>query len=299
MLEKQNNFVWIRLFILNDSKLKLLMNQSSEKIKVIKLLLLGVFLLTNTVIYSKEKYRDKRISVEIVSAAPKLELGKDNLFAVKIVLSKGWHIYWKNPGDAGEPTILEITTNLPNQSIIEPEYPIPLYKNTSGIITLEYRNTVYFPFSITIPENFNKDTLEIKLNAKWLVCRQVCIPGKTVVTKRIPLKSRISSNTDFLKMTPTIPRDSILAAIKFFDSYADLTINKEFESQIQKVFFFPLTEGVFDLETNPDFTLNGSKLLIHLPLLRYLWGDKSNIEGILELTFLNNEKKYYNVKVVE
>ncbi len=276
------------------------MNQSRERIKVIKLLLLlGAFFLTNPATYSKEKYRDKRISIEIVSSKPKIELGKENLFAVKIVLSKGWHIYWKNPGDAGEPTILEITTNLPNQSRIEPEFPIPLYKNTSGIVTLEYRNTAYFPFSINIPENFNKDTLEIKLNAKWLVCQQVCIPGKTVITKRIPLKSRISFKTDFSKINTKIPKDSISAEIKFYPDYADLTINKEFESQIQKVFFFPLTEGVFDLEIIPDFTLNGTKLLIHLPLLRYLWGDKSNIEGILELTFQNKEKKYFYIKVVK
>jgi DsbC/DsbD-like thiol-disulfide interchange protein len=28
----------------------------------------------------------------------------DVRMGIKFVMDKGWHIYWKNPGDSGEPT---------------------------------------------------------------------------------------------------------------------------------------------------------------------------------------------------
>ncbi|MGC8748995.1 MAG: hypothetical protein ACP5RR_09005 [Candidatus Kapaibacteriota bacterium] len=62
----------------------------------------------------KESYKDKRIRIEILSSQPTISKGDTLVFAVKITLAKGWHIYWVNPGDAGEPTILEISSNVDN-----------------------------------------------------------------------------------------------------------------------------------------------------------------------------------------
>lgn len=252
--------------------------------------------------FAVEKYRDKRISIEIVPATKVIEKGKTNLFAVKVKLTKGWHIYWQNPGDAGEPTILEITTNIPNQPKIIPQYPVPTYKNTSGIVTFEYRDIVYFPFYLWIPRDFDKKELEIQLKAKWLVCKHICIPGKAVIVKKFRIATgnfQFQQNNEIFNSLRFVPKDTIIGEIKLSSNRALLIFPLNFEDRLRKVFFYPITEGVFDLELEPEFSTNGNKISMRLPFVRYIWGDTSKIEGVVEFTFYNGEKKYFITKFVK
>lgn len=252
--------------------------------------------------FAVEKYRDKQISIEIVPATKAIEKGKENLFAVKVKLTKGWHIYWQNPGDAGEPTILEISTNIPNQQKIIPQYPVPTYKNTSGLVTLEYRDVVYFPFYLWIPQDFDKKDLEIQLKAKWLVCKHICIPGKAIITKKFQISNgnlKFLQNNEILNSLKFIPKDTILGEIKLSSNSALLKFPLNFEDRLRKVFFYPITEGVFDLELEPEFSTSGNELSMRLPFVRYIWGDTSNIEGVVEFTFDNGKKKYFVTKFVK
>jgi DsbC/DsbD-like thiol-disulfide interchange protein len=46
--------------------------------------------------------------VTLVSEASAVEPGKPFRIGLRFVLAKGWHIYWVNPGDAGEPPHLDL-----------------------------------------------------------------------------------------------------------------------------------------------------------------------------------------------
>ncbi len=260
-------------------------------------LLIFLITLCSTLIFAKEKdyYFDKRIKIEIVHGEEIVPKSDSLLFAVKITLSKGWHVYWLNPGDAGEATILEISTNVSNSKIV-PFYPIPNYQNTNGIVTFEHKGNVFFPFYLSIPNNFYNDTLEIKLYAKWLVCKEKCIPGEAHFKKKFIFNKKLKNN-DYDKRVMTvlksIPKDTLVANFEFFEDFALLKTNLPFAEKIKSVFFFPLTQGLFKLERKPDFTVEENILFIKLPFLQYIWGDKSNVEGIVEITFLDRKKKYF------
>lgn len=266
-----------------------------------------VFLLFTLLLFNvdflkgKEFYSDKRIKIQIVSANEEISKGDTNLFAIKITLARGWHIYWLNPGDAGEAPVFEISTNLSDAIVSAPMHPIPTYRNTNGIVTLEHSGTVYFPFSIYVPKDFPGNNLEIRLYAKWLVCKEKCIPGEAKLKKNFPFYQKIRLK-DFEPKIKSIYQslllDTLAVKFEFYDNYAILQLNLPTKEAVNKVYFYPLTEGLFDLENNPKFSIENNQLSVELPLLQYIWGEKDRVEGILELNLIDKTKKYFWVKFV-
>lgn len=90
----------------------------------------------------------------------------NNKVVVTIDHEKGWHTYWKNPGDAGLPSIFDFTPKLKAH-----EWPVPQSHTEAGnILTIGYSGRDHFFF----------DDVPGKLEAhiKVLICKDVCIPGE-------------------------------------------------------------------------------------------------------------------------
>src|SRR5262249_28263991 len=54
-----------------------------------------------------EPLQAKHAQVELVSRQTAASPGKELLLGVHFLLEKGWHIYWINPGDSGQPPVLK------------------------------------------------------------------------------------------------------------------------------------------------------------------------------------------------
>lgn len=269
------------------------------------LILFGLlFLALNPTSFAKVSnyYKDKRIQIELVSAQDIISKGDTAIFAIRVTLSKGWHIYWVNPGDAGEPTILEISTNIDPKQKFVPLFPTPSYKNTEGIVTLEYKGTVYFPFQIFIPRTFQSDSLAFNIYTKWLVCREKCVPGEAKLSLSLPLGKEIPKRYVDTKVHVNFkqyPKDTLNSKIEFSEDFANLIVDANFNNAINSVIIYPITEGLFDLEQKLEFRADDKFLKIKLPMLQYVWGDTSKVEGLLEIEFSNKKKKYFWLNVVK
>jgi thiol:disulfide interchange protein/DsbC/DsbD-like thiol-disulfide interchange protein len=102
-----------------------------------------------------------------------------------------WHTYWKNSGDSGLPTALEWT--LPPGVIAgDIAWPLPKKIPIGNLANYGYEGTVLLPVPLTITPDFKPPltgaTLDVKLRASWLVCRQECIPEEGEFALQIPLK---------------------------------------------------------------------------------------------------------------
>ena len=92
-------------------------------------------------------------------------------------LESGWHVYWRNPGDAGEPPHIKWT--LPQGITAGPlEFPIPKRLPLGPLMDFGYEDEVLFPFAIRAAQNMSPGPVTLRAHVDWLVCRGSCIPEK-------------------------------------------------------------------------------------------------------------------------
>jgi len=104
-------------------------------------------------------------------------------------LEAGWHIYWTNPGDSGEPP--RIKWSLPAAFQAGPlNWPIPQRIEDHTLIDYGYQKEVMLPAQITPPARLDAgvDT-QIGSTVNWLVCRDICVPGRASLTLKLPIRN--------------------------------------------------------------------------------------------------------------
>lgn len=99
---------------------------------------------------------------------------------VHFILEKGWHIYWVNPGDSGQPPTLNWTVPA-GATAGEIQWPRPERLQSSPTIAdYGYKDDIVLLVPLRLPEN--KSSANVALDAKWLICREVCLPGHAHLT---------------------------------------------------------------------------------------------------------------------
>jgi len=98
---------------------------------------------------------------------------------VLIEMEPGWHIYWKNPGEAGLPTSIQINTPA-GFEVGEIAWPTPKqFVQPGDIVGYGYEGQALFTAEIRAPKTLApSSTVPITAEARWLCCERVCIPGK-------------------------------------------------------------------------------------------------------------------------
>jgi suppressor for copper-sensitivity B len=97
---------------------------------------------------------------------------------LEVKLAKGWHTYWRSPGDAGLPPQLDWSrsqteaNNLQSASIL---YPTPHRESNYGMETIGYRDHVIFPIDATLRQA-GKD-LKAGVTIDLMTCSSVCLPN--------------------------------------------------------------------------------------------------------------------------
>lgn len=99
------------------------------------------------------------------------------------LLEKGWKIYWRTAGDAGFPPTLswEGSENLAAVAI---HWPVPTRFSWAGLETTGYQDEVVLPLQITV--NNPEEPARIRLQVDYLVCSDICIPGRANLGLDLP-----------------------------------------------------------------------------------------------------------------
>jgi thiol:disulfide interchange protein DsbD len=119
----------------------------------------------------------EHLHVQLVMPATTLHRGEVAQAGLYFKLEKGWHVYWKNAGDSGEPPRIKWT--LPRGiSASELQFPAPKRLPLGPLMDFGYEDEVLFPFTITAANDAKAGAAPLHAHVSWLVCREVCIPGK-------------------------------------------------------------------------------------------------------------------------
>ncbi len=117
------------------------------------------------------------LHVRLVVPAQTLVRGQSAQAGLYFKMEPGWHVYWANAGDSGEPPHIRWT--LPEGISAGPLAFLPPKRLPLGpLMDFGYEGEALFPFSIDVAKNAKEGTAVLRGRADWLVCREVCIPGK-------------------------------------------------------------------------------------------------------------------------
>ena len=116
------------------------------------------------------------VQVELVSGAQGVAPGGTVQVALHEKIQTGWHTYWTNPGDAGEPVHLDWT--LPTGwTASEIVWPAPGREPVGPLMSYGYRGEVLLPLTLTAPKTARVgDTAVLHARGEILVCADVCVP---------------------------------------------------------------------------------------------------------------------------
>lgn len=121
------------------------------------------------------------VEVTLVSARTIVSPGDRFYVLIKQKIAQGWHTYWRNPGDSGEPT--DIAWALPTGVTAGPiKWPTPTAIPFGPLVNYGYSDAVSLPVEITVPkEAVIGSTLAIGGEVRWLECSDICIPGSAQI----------------------------------------------------------------------------------------------------------------------
>ncbi len=99
-------------------------------------------------------------------------------------LDPGWHLYWRNPGDSGIATRLDIRA--PGASVGEISWPAPrAFSEAEGAFsTFGYEDRVLLATELHLDPDYDREqTLDV--DATVLICRNECIPASVSLSRSL------------------------------------------------------------------------------------------------------------------
>jgi thiol:disulfide interchange protein DsbD len=126
-------------------------------------------------------------------------------------MEKGWHIYWVNPGDSGQPPVFK--WQLPEGFTAgEIQWPRPdRMQNTPQLADYGYHDDVLLMVPVRVSSATHSGAISaIKLDAKWLICREVCLADQARLSLSLPVSSASQENRNneklFADASKLVPR---------------------------------------------------------------------------------------------
>ena len=127
------------------------------------------------------------LDIELVSERDALVSGERAWLGLRLRHAPHWHSYWINPGDSGLPT--KLTWTLPtgyHAGAIA--WPAPTRFPVSGLHNFGYGGDMLLPVAIEVPADAAVGGMAaFAVEAKWLVCREECVPGKATLQLALPI----------------------------------------------------------------------------------------------------------------
>lgn len=180
-------------------------------------------------------------------------------------LQDGWHVYWKNPGDSGLP--LEFVWTLPEGAKAGPiDYPAPHRVQVGPLVNFGHEGEPVFLTSVTVPANAPiGSTLEIGLDATWLICADICVPETGAFSLAIPVvetPQADESAADLFAPARAAMPASYEGEASFSVSGENLTLHLSHAPETDAVYFFPEAANASEPAAGQKLSRDGDALTL-------------------------------------
>ena len=195
--------------------------------------------------------RPPLVRVDLLAEKAAARPGDTVTIALRQVIKPGWHTYWSNPGDSGEPT--RIDWKLPAGASASPiAWPLPTAIPVGPLMNFGYAGEILLLSEVTLPKDASGNSFDVTADVKWLVCEEICVPEEASVRLALPLiEGPLSPRPSPHAGAIAAARDQVPAAAPWPASFQAAKdgvvlriegVAKEFSSATE-IRFFPLEWG--------------------------------------------------------
>ncbi|MFT8719777.1 protein-disulfide reductase DsbD family protein [Acetobacter sp.] len=229
-------------------------------------LLVGMMAACGAEAAQSKPFISERDTVVLVSDSDTATADRPLRIGLYFRLKPGWHTYWKNPGDAGEPVALSVTVSGSvtgkRDSI---EWPAPTRLPEGPLMSYGYTGDVLLPVTIQSVAGAG-DTVKVSAHADWLVCAAVCVPEEADFELTLPAGPLVPSAQAslFTEAATQVPQPSPFKAT--ITQNGSLTVEGEgFSSKtVQQAWFIPDEPGQIDQVAPQSLKVSSGRLMLQL-----------------------------------
>jgi thiol:disulfide interchange protein DsbD len=235
-----------------------------------------------------------RLVSEVTAVAP----GQAFWVALELEIRDGWHTYWRNPGDSGEPT--KLTWQLPpGFSAGDIVWTTPHRFEIAPLVNYGYAKHAVHLVKITAPRDLKLGApVSLAAKASWLVCSDVCIPEDANLQLSLPTNAQAGGVDASSAMLFSTARSELPSAqpaptsARIQGDQLIITLGHEWGatlSQITSLAFYPYDEG--GIEYAAPQTLTRTKDAVDLAMkVGYQPPKAGAIRGVLVVTEQNGSQ---------
>ena len=228
-------------------------------------------------------------TIDLIAEPTSLQPARDFWVGLRFQLEKGWHIYWINPGDSGEPP--KVQWNLPSGFRANPvQWPTPRRIEDHSLVDYGYEDEVLLPVEIHSAASLGVGRdIELRASVYWLVCRESCIPGRAALSLALPVREGTAGHPSawhalFARARADLPRP----APKRWKLAAKLEghrflLNIDTGKQEAKATFFPLEPSQVENAAPQDVSPYSRGVRLGLVKSDRLLKPPPNLAGVLVL----------------
>ena len=191
---------------------------------------------------------------------------------LKVSMDKGWHTYWRNPGDSGGPIVID--WDLPKGfGVSDIKWPLPEKIEYPPLMTYGYEDFVIYPMVLSIPDDYSDDYFEMA--ADILICADVCIPESGKISSNL---LDIESDSLIYEWLESIPSKSLPITTSLNDD--NLEIRFTFDKEIKEIYFFPDENNSIDYSSKQNFYKKDDDYFLSIKLFN---DEFQNVSGVLDI----------------
>jgi thiol:disulfide interchange protein DsbD len=234
----------------------------------------------------------QRVDTRLVAEVKEVRGGEPFWVAIHQTIAPGWHTFWTNPGDSGEPVTLAWSLP-PGFAASEIAWPVPERIPVGPVVSFGFEHEVLLPIRVTPPAELEPgQRLDLRAHASWLVCEKECVPEEAMVGLSLPVATgppapdprwapAIASVRDALPRPSPWPASFAVAGDTVKLSVTATGLARE---RIARAVFFPYGWGAIEYAGVQELDVSTAGLSLRMPRGQLREAVQKPIEGVLVIT---------------
>lgn len=239
------------------------------------------------------------VEAELVAERTALVAGDTNWVALRLKPDPQWHVYWRNPGDSGIPTKLEwqLPEGIEAGDIV---WPYPQIQRLGDLANYGYEKETLHLVPLSVAESAHGEQ-KLRATAKWLVCKDICIPGSTELELDLPVSDAAQPNprwtSAFASTRAAVPKGEPDWPALFTVEHNTVSLEVDTPSvqRASRISFFPYASDLVNHAKPQRFAIEGEKLRLSQAASPYFVEAPKRVDGVLVIEHGEHDTQAYEI----